>query len=182
VGDPGSSAIDVRETRPAIDRSRSGTQNEHTPCSGSTLGMSNTRSPCARLLRYLWALPTTCVGLLIAPAAMSPHGRISVVDGVLEMHSPLIAALLRYVVPIAGGAAAMTLGHVVIGRDESCLARTRCHERVHVRQCEAWGPAFIPAYLAAGLWGLISGKGMYQGNYFERQACRHELQARGVRI
>jgi hypothetical protein len=127
-----------------------------------------------RWLRYAWAAPTTAIGLLVAAGAFVPRGRIRVVDGVLEIHSPLIASLLRRCVPIAGGAAAMTLGHVVIGQDDRCLACTRRHERVHVRQCEVWGPAFIPAYLAASLWALATGKGMYAGNYFERQAWRDE--------
>ena len=47
---------------------------------------------------------------------------------------------------------------------------TRAHERVHVRQCEAWGPFFIPAYLIAGAWAWLRGEGAYEGNYFERQA------------
>jgi hypothetical protein len=32
----------------------------------------------------------------------------------------------------------MTLGHVVIARDQDLLDLTRAHERVHVRQCERW--------------------------------------------
>lgn len=64
----------------------------------------------------------------------------------------------------------MTLGHVVLGRDPRALAATRAHERAHVRQCEVWGPAFIPAYVLASVWALISGGGAYDGNYFERQA------------
>ena len=41
----------------------------------------------------------------------------------------------------------MTLGHVVIARNAELLDKTRDHERVHVRQCERWGPLFIPVYL-----------------------------------
>jgi hypothetical protein len=47
----------------------------------------------------------------------------------------------------------MTLDHVVIARDRDSLESTRDHERVHVRQCEVWGPLFVPAYLAASLSG-----------------------------
>jgi hypothetical protein len=39
----------------------------------------------------------------------------------------------------------MTLDHVVIARDRYSLESTRDHERVHVRQCEVWGPLFVPA-------------------------------------
>jgi hypothetical protein len=130
-----------------------------------------------RLLPYVWASPTTLVGLIFGALACPPRGRITVVDGVVEMHSPLIAWFLRHCVPLSGGAAAMTLGHVVIGRDGRCLDVTRVHARAHVRQCEIWGPAFIPAYLVASLWGLWTGQGMYDGNYFERQACRKEALA-----
>lgn len=124
----------------------------------------------AGIVRYLWALPTTLVGLPFVPAAM-PRGGIQIVDGVLEAHGPIIAALLRHCVPIPNGAAAITLGHVVLGCDSHTLDATRAHERVHVRQCEIWGPAFIPAYLIAALWGVLSGGGAYAGNYFERQAA-----------
>jgi hypothetical protein len=123
------------------------------------------------LPRYVWALPNTAVGLLLVPLALA-GGRLQVVDGVLEAYGPLIAAILRCCMPIPGGASAITFGHIVFGRDARCLAATRRHERVHVRQCEIWGPAFIPAYLIASLWALVTGVGAYTGNYFERQACR----------
>ena len=125
------------------------------------------------LVRYLWALPNTVIGLLFVPAAMLSLGGMQVIDGVLEAHGPLISRMLRHCVPIPGGAAAITFGHVVLARDRGLLDITRAHERVHVRQCEIWGPAFIPAYLIAGLWALVNGRGAYTGNYFERQAnCR----------
>jgi hypothetical protein len=124
----------------------------------------------SQLWRYMWALPNTFIGLLFVPAAMLPRGRMQVVAGVLEAHGPFIAAILRHCVPIAGGASAITFGHVVLARDSWSLDATRAHERVHVRQCEIWGPAFIPAYLIAGLWALMTGAGAYTGNYFERQA------------
>jgi hypothetical protein len=124
------------------------------------------------VLRYLWASPNTLVGLLFAPAALLPGSGMQVVSGVLEVHGPLIAAILRHCIPLRGGASAITFGHVVLGCDRLTLDATRQHERVHVRQCERWGPAFIPAYLAAGLWALLQGTGAYRGNYFERQARR----------
>jgi hypothetical protein len=125
-----------------------------------------------RCIRYLWASPNTLLGLLFVPLALVGHGRLAVVDGVLELHGGLIALLLRCCIPRRGGASAMTLGHVVIGRDGPALAVTRPHERVHVRQYELWGPAFIPAYLVAGVWGVLKGEGAYQGNYFERKAVQ----------
>jgi hypothetical protein len=130
------------------------------------------------LLRYIWALPNTLVGVLFVPLVILTRGRIEIVDGVLELHGHLIARMLTRCVPIPGGAAAMTFGHVVLGRDRAALAATRAHERVHTEQCEVWGPAFIPAYLLAALWGAIAGAGAYEGNYFERQAFRRAARDR----
>src|SRR5688572_31775444 len=124
------------------------------------------------LVRYLWALPNTLIGLLFVPTAMLPRGRLQVIGGVLEAHGPFIAAMLRHCVPIPSGASAITFGHVVLARDSWSLDATRAHERVHVRQCEIWGPAFLPAYLIAGLWALVNGTGAYTGNYFERHSKR----------
>ena len=65
---------------------------------------------------------------------------------------------------------AMTLGHVIWGCDELCLARCRDHEQVHVRQYERWGPLFIPAYLIASLVAHRRGLDPYFDNPFEREA------------
>ena len=138
---------------------------------GESTNGSQVPGYCLTAVRYLWALPNTVVGLMFVPAAF-PTGGMEVVDGVLEVHGPLIAAMLENVVPLPGGAAAITFGHVVLGRDRASLDHTRLHERVHVRQCERWGPAFIPAYLLAGAWASVLGRGAYGGNYFEVEARR----------
>ncbi len=128
-------------------------------------------------MRYLWASPATLLGLVLA-FSMLRRGRASVVDGVVEAHSPLLARALAAVTPLAGGGAvAMTLGHVVIGRSAHALEATRAHERVHVRQYEMWGPLFIPAYFIAGLYELTRGRHPYFDNRFEREACELDSQA-----
>jgi hypothetical protein len=132
------------------------------------------------LIRYLWALPNTVLGLVVLPLVVMTRGNVGVVDGVLELHGWLLSCALKHCVPLPGGAAALTLGHVVLARDANALCATRLHERVHVRQCELWGPAFIPAYLVAAVWGFVTGRGAYAGNYFERQAFRRELCGREV--
>ena len=129
-------------------------------------------------IRYLWALPNTVLGLALLPLLVASGGHVQVVNGVLELHGGVVTWLLRRLVPLGGGALALTLGHVVLGRDRPTLAATRGHERAHVRQCERWGPVFIPAYLAAGAWALIRGRDAYAANYFERQARRQELAGR----
>ncbi len=122
-----------------------------------------------KTFRYLWALPTTSLGLVAALLALASGAQASVVKGVLEVHGGLAAVLLKRF-PISGGCRALTLGHVVLGTDRESLAVTRRHERVHVRQCEAWGPFFLPAYLVASAWALIRGRDPYRGNWFEARA------------
>jgi hypothetical protein len=126
------------------------------------------------VLRYLWASPNTLIGLLFVPLVVVTRGRVRVVDGVLELHGWFLSGVLKRCVALPGGAAAMTLGHVVLARDAHALRATRRHERVHVRQCERWGPAFIPAYVIASAWGFLTGAGAYAGNYFERQAFEQD--------
>lgn len=123
-----------------------------------------------RPLAYVWAFPTTLVGLLFVPLAALTGGDARVVRGVLEVHGGLVRILLRYGTLVRGGASAMTLGHVVLGLDRETLENTRRHERVHVRQCERWGPLFLPAYLLASLWALLDGRRPYLDNAFEREA------------
>ena len=123
-----------------------------------------------RTLVYLWALPTTLVGLAFVALALLSGGGMQLVDGVVETYGGLVSAFLRRCTPLQGGASAMTLGHVVLGRDTSLLELTRPHERVHVRQCERWGPLFIPAYLLASLLAWARGRRAYEDNPFEREA------------
>ncbi len=123
----------------------------------------------ATLFRYLWASPVTIVGLAMAVMGRW-HGRIAVVDGVIEAHGPLLRWALRHLVPVGGGALAMTLGHVVLGRDRAALDSSRAHERVHVAQYERWGPFFLPVYFAASAWAALSGRHFYLDNVFEVEA------------
>jgi len=126
-----------------------------------------------RAVAYAWALPTTAVGLPFLPLALlSRSGGARVVDGVLELHGGAVSFFLRRCTLLRGGASAMTLGHVVLGRDPHLLQVTRNHERVHVRQCERWGPLFIPAYLLASFLVLLRGGRPYEDNPFEREAYR----------
>lgn len=126
------------------------------------------------ILIYIWASPASCIGLLFVPLAWLSGGRSEVVSGVIEVHGGLVARLL------AGGFgshrswAAMTLGHVVLGRDKTCHDRCRAHERVHVRQYERWGAFFIPAYLLASLIAYLRGRDPYLDNPFEREAYQRQ--------
>jgi hypothetical protein len=123
-----------------------------------------------RAIFYLWALPTSCVGLVFLPFARLSGGGYQIVDGVLELYGGVIEIFLRRCTILEGGASAMTLGHVVLGRDRDALEWSRAHERVHVRQCERWGPMFLPAYGIASAIARARGADPYRDNSFEHEA------------
>ncbi len=124
-----------------------------------------------RPLVYLWSFPTTAIGLVIALAGRLTGGRLYWVMGVLEAHGGLASLFARSL-----GASAVTLGHVVVALDAQALASTRVHERVHVRQCERWGPFFLPAYFLCRWWVGLRGGDPYRDNPFEKQAFDEERQ------
>jgi hypothetical protein len=76
-----------------------------------------------RVLVYLWAFPTSLLGLLFLPDALL-SGEACRVDGVLELHGRVTKFFLTHCTLLKGGAAAMTLGHVVIARDQESLDLT----------------------------------------------------------
>jgi hypothetical protein len=98
-------------------------------------------------------------------------GRVERSHGVLEAWGGFASCLLR-ATPMR--AQALTLGHVVLGRNRASLDRCRAHELAHVRQTERWGPLFLPAYLAASAWAWLLGRHYYRDNWFERDARRQE--------
>jgi hypothetical protein len=114
----------------------------------------------ARVWRYLWAAPCSAVGVLaLAPLALWGRGlRVRWHAGVVEAHLCRARRL-----PFD----AITLGHVVIAVSPQAMRRLRLHEREHVRQCERWGPLFFLAYLVAGAWQWLRGRGAYRDNPFE---------------
>jgi hypothetical protein len=116
--------------------------------------------------RYVWAAPTSMIGLAVIGVTLP---RWHVVGGVIEAWGPGIAAAFDLVAP-RRAIAAMTLGHVVLARSAAAAAATRSHERVHVAQCERWGPLFVPAYLAASALAWWRGADPYADNPFEREA------------
>jgi hypothetical protein len=123
-----------------------------------------------KLLTYIWAGPTTIIGLCFALLALITGGKLAIHTGVVEASGGAVRLLLRYCTLLQGGASALTLGHVVLAQDQRCMNDSRSHERIHVRQCERWGPIFIPAYLIASAILWCRGKDAYYDNPFEREA------------
>ncbi len=131
-------------------------------------GRSQRRRP-SRLLRWarvLWASPNSIIGLVFGLLLLPVGARFRRVDGVLEI------AALRQRPRRRWPFAAITFGHVIVGTHAQELERLRDHERVHVKQCERWGPLFLPAYLLAGAWQWARGRRAYWDNPFEVEARR----------
>jgi hypothetical protein len=124
-------------------------------------------APLARLARYSWAAPTTLVGLVAGTLTLGTGGQVQQRRGALEFHGGFALWFAKQI-----GFDAMTLGHVILGRDAICLEVLRDHEQAHVRQAEHWGPIFIPAYLAASVLAWRRGGHYYRDNWFERDARR----------
>jgi hypothetical protein len=120
-----------------------------------------------RAFLYLWASPWTLFGAAIGLLGLVSGGGARRRGPILEFHGGLVAWLLSRM-PIS--AAAMTLGHVVLGRTPTALDISREHELVHVRQYERWGPLFVPAYLGCSLWLWLRGGNAYFDNPIEREA------------
>jgi hypothetical protein len=124
-----------------------------------------------RVWTYAWASPTSLLGLSLGLLVWGTGGRMRREAGVLEFSGGLLArAWARWPAELGLGFGAITLGHVIVGLSATELDRLRRHERVHVRQCERWGPLFVPAYLLSSAWQLVRGRRPYLDNHFEREA------------
>lgn len=122
-------------------------------------------------LVYAWAFPTTLVGLVAGGLTVATGGQVQIRRGAMEFHGGFARRLLEHRMVRAS---AMTLGHVILGRDRRCLRVCRDHEQAHVRQVERWGGAFLPAYIMASVWAWARGRHYYLDNWFEidaRRAC-----------
>jgi hypothetical protein len=114
----------------------------------------------------LWASPNSLIGLALGLLLVPLGARMRRVDGVLEI------AVCRQRPRRRWPFTAITFGHVIVGTHAQELERLRAHEQVHVRQCERWGPLFLPAYLLAGAWQCLRGRNAYWDNPFEVEARR----------
>lgn len=131
-----------------------------------------------RVLLYLWALPVTLFGMLVAVVVRSSGGSLLRVDGVLEAAGGWPAWVLKRGFPFSGAVAAITLGHVVVGVSLDALTATRAHERAHVRQFERWGVLLLVLYPLAGVYAWARSGHPYRDNVFEREARAAESATR----
>lgn len=121
-------------------------------------------------LRVLWASPNTLLGLALGYIGVLFGGHVARTQGAIEFHGRFVQWILNRIPGPSGGAAAVTIGHVILGVDAFSLDFCRVHEHVHVRQYERWGPFFLPAYFACSSWLWIRGRNAYYDNPFEREA------------
>ena len=127
------------------------------------------RTKIIRSLLVIWASPNTLLGLALGVLALLTGGKMQIERGCVEVYGGFVQWALQHMLG-SRGAAAMTLGHSILGQTQNTLAIARDHEHVHVRQYERWGPLFLPAYLgcSAALW--FRGKNAYLDNPFEIEA------------
>jgi hypothetical protein len=123
------------------------------------------------IVLIVWVSPATALGLLAGLAGLATGGSWQRHGRILEFWGGAVTRFLKHA-PLVQGAAAMTLGHVVLGVDRQALDDSREHELVHVAQYERWGPAFLPAYGLCSLALWLAGRSPYWDNPFEREAYR----------
>lgn len=124
-----------------------------------------------RWLAHAWAAPASVAGLMLAVLALAGGARARRVGGVLEVAG---GAPWRWLARHGASWQAITLGHVVLGRDAVTLRACRLHEHVHVRQYERLGVLFFVLYAGSSAAARLRGGDAYRDNRFEREAWRLE--------
>ena len=119
----------------------------------------------------MWVAPVTLFGLLLALIAYWLGASVKRRFGVLEVAGNTRTPLLR---AISNHFDAITIGHVILGRNHGTLTHWRSHEHVHVRQYERWGILFPLLYMLASFKALLTGKRFYWDNVFEVEARRFQ--------
>jgi hypothetical protein len=110
-------------------------------------------------LGFVWALPTTVLGLLVGAGTFQLpriHGGALCFDRGPRGVTWLLARFHR---------SAMTLGFVIVS-SAPVEGRLLAHEREHIRQSMVWGPLFVPVYL------LLAIPYGYRRHPMERRARR----------
>jgi hypothetical protein len=122
---------------------------------------------------YLWVSPITLAGVVFAIFIRATGGNIVKHGIAWEAYNGCAAKLLWLLNPWMK-IDAITIGHIIIARDELAATRLRAHEHAHVRQYERWGVAFPFAYVIASIIAVTKGGDAYRDNVFEGEARRAE--------
>ena len=129
--------------------------------------MKLTPQPRPSTLAYLWVAPVTLFGLFVALIAYWLGASVKRRFGVLEVAGNTRTPILR---SISSRFEAITIGHVILGRNHGTLTRCRSHEHVHVRQYERWGVLLPVLYVLASFKALLTGQRFYWDNVFKVEA------------
>lgn len=116
------------------------------------------------LLGYLWALPTTLVGFVLAFGGLCWPCAFR--GGAVWFRVTRFSPWRLW----AGHFAAITFGGCVITADGITSESMQRHELRHFFQARVFGPLFLPMYLANSLLALVCGRDPYRDNPFERDA------------
>jgi hypothetical protein len=122
------------------------------------------------LLGYVWALPVTLFGLLVAVGGWCRL--LTLRSGALVFAAkpggPCDWFFRRF------GFGAFAWGGVVVLASEGLLENDRMlsHELRHFQQARWFGPLMPLAYGACALWELAHGRQAYRDNWFEVDARR----------
>lgn len=92
------------------------------------------------LVRFVWTLPNTVIGLVLGLLTFQAPRAL---DGLVVFDRR--ARGLTWLMPRLGRSA-MTIGYVILS-SKPLEGRLLAHEQHHVRQFATWGPLFIPVYL-----------------------------------
>ena len=129
-----------------------------------------------RLLGYLWCLPLTLAGLVVAVLGGAVYQFTR--DGAMVWGTVPTSLLERwFFVPFR--AAAFTWGGVIIvAYEEDFSSRLIAHEHRHFQQAMVFGPLMPLVYLACSAWAWVRGKRPYFDNALERDAQLYEYRGR----
>jgi len=98
-----------------------------------------------RYIAFIWVLPITLLGFGVAMIIRLSGGQIIKHGSAWEATDGKASQMLWLFNPWIN-IDAITIGHIIIARDEEVAKRLRAHEHAHVRQYERWGVLFPFAY------------------------------------
>jgi hypothetical protein len=132
-----------------------------------------------KLVKLIWAFPSSMIGLLFAIPILFLGGKAKWIDWALEVtyrETKGSCGKLARTLPFRG----IVFGHVILAVTCEELLLIGRHERVHVEQYERWGPLFLIAYGISSLWQLLNGRSAYWDNSFEVQAREQSADTYGT--